>query len=187
MADQLCMERMRCGQTFLQRSHGAFQNAPDRSKALNSPCVFQCKMKLNILVLAFSVQLTGGVAASIYGRKSEGREPMTNSKVFLIGSNVSLPETSAWYFSSWKTSRQEDHSVALGSVCVYSRVCPHSFHILHIFTSKFTWLCTIGLMFATDGKDDHERTELWSRCFHLERRVSPWPGEEEHQVPDAGV
>lgn len=31
MADQLRMERMRCGQTFFQRSHDAFQ------KAVNTP------------------------------------------------------------------------------------------------------------------------------------------------------
>lgn len=43
-----------------------------------------------------------------------------------------------------KTSGPEDRSVALGAVKVYSRVCPHSFHILHIFMSKFARLCNAG-------------------------------------------
>lgn len=65
MADQLCMERMRCGQTFLQCSHEAFQSAVNTPELL-SPCVFQCKMKLNILGAAISDQLAGAVAASLW-------------------------------------------------------------------------------------------------------------------------
>lgn len=66
MADQLCMERMTCGQTFLQCSHEAFQSAVNTPKLLKSPCVFQCKMKLNILGAAIADQLAGAVAANVW-------------------------------------------------------------------------------------------------------------------------
>lgn len=37
MADQLCMERMRCGQTFFQHSHDAFQKAVNTPELLKKP------------------------------------------------------------------------------------------------------------------------------------------------------
>lgn len=66
-----------------------FPKRPELSKTLNSPCVFQCKMKSNIRVLAISDQLIGGVAASIW----QGIRSQCLSFIFsLIESSVSDPD-----------------------------------------------------------------------------------------------
>lgn len=54
------------------------------------------------------------------------------------------------------TQPQKDHSVALGSVRVYSSlVCPHSFHILHILGSKLAGICRPP--FSRCATDEHKR------------------------------
>lgn len=101
-------------------------------------------MKLNILGAAISDQLTG-VSWSTYGRESEGKNPVTKTKIVLIWASIFDPEP----LSDWlnldiialkRPAGQRIIQFLLDLFKFTQESDSHSFHILYILKSKFTFL-----------------------------------------------
>lgn len=132
------MKWMSCGQTFLSALFGfpESSNAPSLEKC----CISQYNENDDILGVAIY---------DPFAQLQEIRTVGSPSVVlilldwpFLMKKSDKLDQNQ----NIWAVSRPEGQTwnlVALGSACVYFKVCHHSFHIIHIFSSRLMWLCKV--------------------------------------------